>query len=320
MAIARHISDGVNTWDLPSGEAFKIPLGTSLANILVGGYFSISGVSTADLKAAIAAGRPVVFYYSGFGTDSGEILITHLGVLGSGGSLDLSVGTIIINNSVLKIMNCTFSGDSTNITGVNIIDITPASGITNLSSLYDVDVQNIQNGDILVYDYNRNTWVAQQPGGGGGSQLPVIIDVGRVVHQNGQPQPTIADVPQSNYIVPFDRQVIFTYRAYEQGGMYARYWTVTPDAYKLALDNGGTIMSNYEDLHWIVQDMINNQLLPLQNDVEYRLMMYKTIGNAVYCFEIPLWLATGTTSTEIVFYLDSSGFNVRQVQYIGADN
>jgi hypothetical protein len=104
------------------------------------------------------------------------------------------------------------------------------------------------------------------------------------------------------------------------GGMYARYWTGTPDAYKLALDNGGSIMSNYEDLHWIVQNMIDNQQLPLQQDVEYKLMMYKTISNSVYCIEIPLWISTNTTATQIEFYLDSNGFDVRQVGYIGADN
>lgn len=322
MAIARHISDGINTWDLPSGEAFKIPLSASLSNILVGGSFTISGIKTADLKAAIAANRPIAFYYSGPGTDSGEILINHLGVLGSGYGLDLSVGTIVINNGgVLKIMNCTFSGGATNVTGVNLIDITPqGGGASYLYDLQDVSIPAPQNGDVLTYDSNNGLWVAQQSGGGGGSQLPVIIDIGRVVHNNGIPQPTVADVPQNYYYVPFDRQIMFSFRAYGSG-FYNMYWTVMPDAYKIGLlDQYGTVMGNAEDLHWIVDDIINNQGLPLTQDIEYRLMMYKVIQGQTYLIEIPLWLSTSTTSTEIAFYLDSSGFNVRQVQYIGADS
>ena len=321
MAIARHISDGINTWDLPSGEAFKIPLQTSLSYIMNGGAFGISGVRTADLKAAIAAGRPIVLYYSGMGTDSGEILITNLGATGGGG-FDISYGTIVLNeNGTLKIMRCYFSGNTTNISSVNIDDITPSGGVMNLYDLSDVIVNNPQNGDVLTFDNNIGAWIAQQPGGGGGGeQLPVIIDVGRVVHQNGIPQPTIADVPQNNYIVPFDRQIVFSYRAFNSG-FYNMYWTGMPDAYKIGLlDSQGNIRGNAEDLHWIVDDIINNQGLPITQDIEYRLIMYKTISNAVYCFEIPLWLSTGTTSSEIEFYLDSSGFNVRQVQYIGADS
>ena len=321
MAIARHISDGVNTWDLPSGEAFKIPLQTSLSYISNGGAFGISGVRTADLKAAIAAGRPIVLYYSGMGTDSGEILIANLGVTGGGG-FDISYGTIVLNeNGILKIMRCYFSGNTTNVSSVNIDDITPSGGVTNLDDLSDVIVTNPQNGDVLTFDNNIGAWIAQQPGGGGGGgeQLPVIIDVGRVVHQNGMPQATIADVPQSNYIIPFKRQVMFSYRAFGSG-FYNMYWTVMPDAYKIGLlDSQGNIRGNAEDLHWIVNDLINNQLLPLQQDIEYRLMMYKVINNQTYLIEIPLWIATGTTATNIDFYLDSSGFNVRQVQYIGAD-
>ena len=320
MAIARHISDGINTWDLPSGEAFKIPLGTSLSFILAGGSFNISGVRIADLKAAIAAGRPIVFYYSGFGTDSGEILITHLGDTGGGG-LGLSVGTIVINNGVLKIFECVFSGNATNVTGVNLIDITPTSNILTLNDLSDVSTPAPQNGDVLTFDRSNGVWVAEQPGGGGGSgdQLPVIIDIGRIVHQNGAPIQTIADVPQNSYTVPFDRQITFSYRAYESG-VYAHYWTGIPDAYKIGmLDSGGTVRGNAEDLHWIVQDMINNQQLPLTQDIEYRLMMYKVVNGQTWLIEIPLWLSTATTATKIDFYLDSSGFNVRQVQYIGSD-
>ena len=321
MAIARHLKFGSTTYDLPSGEAFKIPLSASLSSIAAGGAFSISGVKTADLKAAIAAGRPIVFYYSGPGTDSGEILITNLGDTGGGG-LGLSYGTIVLNDTgTLKIMQCYFSGGAVNVTSVNLTDKTPQSGgAERLNELYDVSIPSPTNGDVLTYDSNNGLWVAQQPGGGGGSQLPVIIDIGRVVHNNGIPQPTIADVPQNYYYVPFDRQIMFSFRAYGSG-FYNMYWTVMPDAYKIGLlDQYGTVMGNAEDLHWIVDDIINNQGLPLTQDIEYRLMMYKVIQGQTYLIEIPLWLSTSTTSTEIAFYLDSSGFNVRQVQYIGADS
>ena len=320
MAIARHLKFGSTTYDLPAGEAFKIPLSTSLSYIMNGGFFSISNVKTADLKAAIAAGRPIVFYYSGPGTDSGEILITNLGDTGGGG-LGLSDGTIVVSqNSTLKIMECVFSGGAVNVTSVNITDKTPQGGASNLYDLQDVNIPAPQNGDVLTYDSNNGLWVAQQSGGGGGSQLPVIIDIGRVVYQNGTPQYPIVDVPQNNYVVPFDRQIIFTYRAYEQGQMYAKYWTVTPCAYKICqLDSGGNIRGNAEDLHWIVGDLNTQGQLPLQSDIKYMLSLYVSLNNATYKLDIDLWLSTNTTTSKIEFYLDGTNFNAGQVPYPGAD-
>lgn len=322
MAIARHISDGTNTWDLPSGEAFKIPLSASLSSIAAGGAFFISGVKTADLKAAIAAGRPIALYYSGMGTDSGEILITNLGDTGGGGIFDIGYGTIVLNDTgTLKIMQCYFSGNATNVTSVDITDKTPqGGGASYLYDLNDVNIHAPQNGDVLTYDSNTGLWVAQQSGGGGGSQLPVIIDIGRVVYQNGMPQYPIVDVPQNNYVVPFDRQIIFTYRAYEQGQMYAKYWTITPCAYKIChLDSGGNIIANAEDLHWLVNDLNTQGMLPLASDIKYMLSLYVPLNNATYKLDIDLWLSANTTTSKIEFYLDGTNFNVGQVPYPGAD-
>lgn len=196
----------------------------------------------------------------------------------------------------------------------------PSGGATRLTELQDVSIYNPQDGDVLTYSSSMGTWVAEQSGGGGGEQLPVIIDVGRIVHQNGIPTQTIVDVPQNNYKVSFDRQIMFTYRAFNSD-MYNLFWTGMPDAYKIGLiDSGGTIRGNAEDLHWIVQDLIDNGQLPLSQNIEYRLVMYKVISNQTYLFEMPLWLTTNTTSTEIDFYLDSTDFTVRQVRFIGADS
>ena len=321
MAIIKHISDGTNTYDLPSGEAFKIPLSASLSSIAAGGAFSISGVKTADLKAAIAAGRPIVFYYSGPGTDSGEILIVNLGDTGGGG-LGLSYGTIVLNDTgTLKIMQCYFSGGAVNVTSVNLTDKTPQSGGAEyLNDLYDVSIPSPQNGDVLTYDSNNGLWVAQPGGGGGGSQLPVVIDVGRIIHQNGAPTQTIADVPQGNITIPFGRQVIFTYRAYEQGMQYNRYWTITPCAYKIAqVDQYFNVIANADDLHWIVDDLNTQGMLPLHSDIRYVLCMYTVVNNTTYKIEIDLWLSVNTTTSQIEFYFDSTGFGVTQVQYPGAD-
>lgn len=341
----KHISDGINIWDvatpikfatisIDSVGSYPSTMGDDSQQIInviqayKDGNITISSIPSANLVSWVAAGYAVFIriFMSGFGGSGYHQ--TEYGILTSNGAG--TPGSVWVNYGNGGKLYFSFNATYTGFQGTNAvsgqINRINKEDIDNLSYPGMCDVgfskSDLMDGDVLTWSANADKWVAQQPGGGGGSgsQLPVIIDVGRVIHQNGVPQNVIADVPQNNYYVPFDRQIIFTYRAYEQGGMYAKYWTVTPDAYKLALDNGGVIMSNYEDLHWIVEDMINNQLLPLQQDVEYRLMMYKTISNAVYCIEIPLWISIGTTATEIEFYLDSTGFSVRQVQYIGADN
>lgn len=323
MAIIKHISDGTNTWDLPAGgEAFKIPLSGTLSDILNGGSFTISGIKTADLKTAIANGQPIVFIVKSTGNPqhTNEILITNLGSTGGSG-LALTDGTIAVTNSgTLKIMRVVFSGGATNVTSVGIWNNTPGQGVITLDSLSDVDIYQALDGDVLTYDGNTNNWVNKPAGGGGGSQLPVIIDVGRIIHQNGQPQATIADVPQNNYAVPFDRQIIFTYRAYEMGQMYNRYWTITPCAYKInTVDQNYNVIGNADDLHWIVQDLIDNQQLPLISDIRYMLSMYTILNNATYKIDVGLWLSANTTADKIEFYLDSTQFVVSQVQYPGAD-
>lgn len=325
MATIKHISDGINTWDLPSGEAFSIRLSATLAQIAAGGNFSLSGVKTADVKAAIAAKKPIVFTYDdggggGIMSQYGEILITNLGDTGSSG-LALTNGTIILMNSnTLKIMKVVFSGGATNVTSVTLTDVTPQGGAEYLNDLQDVSIFTPQNGDVLTYDSSYGIWNAQQPGGGGGEQLPVIIDIGRVIHQNGMPISTIADVPQGNYIVPFDRQIIFTYRAYEMGQMYAKYWTITPCAYKICqLDSGGNVRGNAEDLHWIVDDLNTQGMLPLSSDIKYTLSLYTMLNNTTFKIDIGLWLSTNTTTDKIEFYFDSTQFVVSQVQYPGAD-
>lgn len=325
MATIKHISDGTNTWDLPSGEAFSIRLNATLAQVAAGGNFSLSGVKTVDVKAAIAAKQPIVFTYDdggggGIASQYGEILITNLGDTGGSG-LALTNGTIVLMNSnTLKIMKVVFSGGATNVTSVTLTDVTPTSGAANLYDLQDVNISTPTNGDVLTYDNNTGTWINQQPGGGGGSQLPVIIDIGRIIHQNGIPQQTIADVPQNNYVIPFDRQVIFTYRAYEQGAMYNRYWTITPCAYKIAqIDQNFNVIANSDDLHWIVNDLNTQGMLPLNQDIRYVLSMYTVLNNATYKIDIDLWLSVNTTTSKIEFYLDSTGFGVSQVQYPGAD-
>lgn len=320
MATIKHISDGINTWDLPSGEAFKLPVSATIAQLAAGGTFTISGVTTDSLRNAITNKQTIVISYTGMDGSSGEVLLTNIG-LNNGGGFNITSGTaVFVESTTPHFCKATINGNNTNVTTIILSDVMPGTPSLTLADLTNVDAFFAQNGDIIVYDANTSTWVAQQPGGGGGSQLPVIIDIGRIVHSSGIPQPTIADVPQGNYTIPFDRQVMFSYRAYESG-FYSMYWTNMPDAYKIGeIDQYGSIRGNAEDLHWIVQDMINNQQLPLTQDVEYRLVMYKVLSGQTYCIEIPLWITTSTTATHIDFYLDSSGFNVRQVSHIGADS
>lgn len=323
MAIVKHISDGTNTYDLPSGEAFKIELTSTLSNIAAGGTWTLPNVKTAELKAAIAANQPIAFLIKSSGNPQqvNEILINNLGNTGGSGLALTNAAIVLMNSNTLKIMKVVFSGNATNVTSVTLTDVTPTSGAANLYDLQDVNIFNAQGGDVLTYDNNSGTWINLPGGGGGGSQLPVVIDIGRIIHQNGMPQNIIADVPQNHYTIPFDRQVIFTYRAYEQGQMYNRYWTITPCAYKINIvSQSDTVIGNAEDLHWLVDDLNTQGQLPLASDIRYKLSLYTVLNNSTFKIDIDLFLSVNTTMSKIEFYLDSTNFNVMQVQYPGADN
>ena len=102
--------------------------------------------------------------------------------------------------------------------------------------------------------------------------------------------------------------------------MYNRYWTITPCAYKIALiDQNFNIYANADDLHWIVNDLNTQGLLPLQSDIQYVLSMYTVLSGSTFKIDIDLWLSIDTDTNQIAFYLDSTGFGVSQVQYPGSD-
>lgn len=188
----KHISDGTNTWDIPtpvkyaeisisSSGTYPSTMGNDSQHIInviqayKNGDCTITSIPSANLVAWVAAGyvvyvRIIMSGFGGSGSHQTEYAILTTAGAGAPGYVWAPYG----NGGMLYFFfNSTYTGfQGTSAVSGQINRLCPETisgqdypGMGDVST----DHASLVNGDVLTWDALADRWVAQQPGGGGGS-------------------------------------------------------------------------------------------------------------------------------------------------------
>lgn len=187
----KHISDGINTWDIPtpvkfaeigisSSGMYPSTMGNDSQHIInvIQAYrnsdITITNIPSANLVAWVAAGYAVYvrIVMNGFGS-TGDHRTEYAILTSNGAGTPGYIWTNYGNGGLLYFnFNSTYTGlYGTNAVSGQINRLTPEKiGGQDYPGMGDVmtDHASLVNGDVLTWSANADRWVAQQPGGGGG--------------------------------------------------------------------------------------------------------------------------------------------------------